>query len=193
MEERELTISAALETVAENQRKVDTLAAEVDEATKATLNTEEKVAEVEATLARLMGEQASLRLDYLNLKRVELEKSSQLREARVVLKEAEDQSRKAQIELMITLRGRTPVTRQTRRALSPVSGTATEVAPATEVAKATEVVPATEVAKATEVAPATAAATVAEVTGAEGTTTAEAVPPKGAASNKFPYPSSDTR
>ena len=181
MEERELTISAALETVAENQRKVDTLAAEVDEATKATLNTEEKVAEVEATLARLMGEQASLRLDYLNLKRVELEKSSQLREARVVLKEAEDQSRKAQIELMITLRGRTPVTRQTRRALSPVSGTATEVAPATEVAKATEV------------APAAAAATVAEVTGAEGTTTAEAVPPKGAASNKFPYPSSDTR
>ena len=181
MEEREQTISAALETIAENQRKVDTLEVEVDEATKATLNTEEKVAEVEAKLARLLGEQASLRLDYLNLKRVELEKSSQLREARVVLKEAEDKSRKAQTELMIALRGRTPVTRQTRRALSPVSGTATEVAPATEVAKATEV------------APAAVAATVAEVTGAEGTTTAEAVPPKGAASNKFPYPSSDTR
>ena len=46
MEEREHTISTALETIAENQRKVATLEAEVDKVTKATLNTEEKVAEV---------------------------------------------------------------------------------------------------------------------------------------------------
>ena len=183
MEEREQTVSTALETIAEYQRKVDTLEVEVDEATKATLNTEEKVAEYESKLARLLGEQASLRLDYLNLKRVELEKSSQLRAARVVLKEAEDKSRKAQTELMITLRRRTPVTRETKRVLSPVSRTATELVPATEVAP--------EVAPATEVAP--AATPVAEVTGAEGTTPAEAVQPKGAASTKFPYPSSDTR
>ena len=171
MEEREVLVSTSLQTTAEYQSKVDTLEAEVDEATKASLNMEEKVAENEARLARLLGEQASLRLDYLNLKRAELEKSSQLREARVVLKESEEKSRKAQTELMATLCGRALVASQTRPALPPVAGTATEVAVAAEVA------PAAVAAQIPEAAPAAEAAE---------TKTAEAVSPKGAASTKFP-------
>ena len=171
MEEREAFASTSLQTTAENQSKVDTLEAAVDEAAKATLNMEEKVAENEAKLARLLGEQASLRLDYLNLRRAELEKSSQLREARAVLRESEDKSRKAQTELMVTLCGRARVASQTRPVLSPATEVAAEV-----------------VASVAEAAAATAL--VAEAT--EGTSTAEAVPPtEGATSIKFP--SMDTR
>ena len=171
MEEREAFVSTSLQTTAENQSKVDTLEAEVDEAAKATLNMEEKVAENEAKLARLLGEQASLRLDYLNLKRAELEKSSQLREARAVLRESEDKSRKAQTELMVTLCGRARVASQTRPVLSPATEVAAEVVASVAEAAATT-------------------ALVAEAT--EGTSTAEAVPPtEGAASIKFP--SMDTR
>ena len=171
MEEREAFVSTSLQTTAENQSKVDTLEAEVDEAAKATLNMEEKVAENEAKLARLLGEQASLRLDYLNLKRAELEKSSQLREARAVLRESEDKSRKAQTELMVTLCGRARVASQTRPVLSPATEVAAEVV-------------------ATVAEAAAEAALVAEAT--EGTSTAEAVPPtEGATSIKFP--SMDTR
>lgn len=171
MEEREAFVSTSLQTTAENQSKVDTLEAEVDEAAKATLNMEEKVAENEAKLARLLGEQASLRLDYLNLKRAELEKSSQLREARAVLRESEDKSRKAQTELMVTLCGRARVASQTRPVLSPATEVAAEVVASVAEAAATT-------------------ALVAEAT--EGTSTAEAVPPtEGATSIKFP--SMDTR
>ena len=171
MEEREAFVSTSLQTTAENQSKVDTLEAEVDEAAKATLNMEEKVAENEAKLARLLGEQASLRLDYLNLRRAELEKSSQLREARVVLKQSEDKSRKAQTELMVTLCGRARVASQTRQVLSPATEVAAEVVASVAEAAATT-------------------ALVAEAT--EGTLTAEAVPPtEGATSIKFP--SMDTR
>ena len=171
MEEREAFVSTSLQTTAENQSKVDTLEAEVDEATKATLNMEEKVAENEAKLARLLGEQASLRLDYLNLRRAELEKSSQLREARAVLRESEDKSRKAQTELMVTLCGRARVASQTRPVLSPATEVAAEVVASVAEAAATT-------------------ALVAEAT--EGTSTAEAVPPtEGATSIKFP--SMDTR
>ena len=166
MEEREAFVSTSLQTTAENQSKVDTLEAEVDEAAKATLNMEEKVAENEAKLARLLGEQASLRLDYLNLKRAELEKSSQLREARAVLRESEDKSRKAQTELMVTLCGRARVASQTRPVLSPATEVAAEVVASVAEAAATT-------------------ALVAEAT--EGTSTAEAVPPtEGATSIKFP-------
>ena len=171
MEEREAFVSTSLQTNAENQSKVDALEAEVDEATKATLNMEEKVAENEAKLARLLGEQASLRLDYLNLKRAELEKSSQLREARAVLRESEDKARKAQTELMVTLCERVRVARQTRPVLSPATEVAAEV-----------------VATVAEAAAATAL--VAEAT--KGTSTAEAVTPtEGATSIMFP--SMDTR
>ena len=171
MEEREAFVSTSLQTTAENQSKVDTLEAEVDEAAKATLNMEEKVAENEAKLARLLGEQASLRLDYLNLRRAELEKSSQLREARAVLRESEDKSRKAQTELMVTLCGRARVASQTRPVLSPATEVAAEVVASVAEAAATT-------------------ALVAEAT--EGTSTAEAVPPtEGATSIKFP--SMDTR
>ena len=171
MEEREAFVSTSLQTTAENQSKVDTLEAEVDEAAKATFNMEEKVAENEAKLARLLGEQASLRLDYLNLKRAELEKSSQLREARAVLRESEDKSRKAQTELMVTLCGRARVASQTRPVLSPATEVAAEVVASVAEAAATT-------------------ALVAEAT--EGTSTAEAVPPtEGATSIKFP--SMDTR
>ena len=171
MEEREALVSTSLQTTGENQSKVDTLEAEVDEAIKATLNMEEKVAENEAKLARLLGDQASLRLDYLNLKRAELEKSSQLREARAVLRESEDKSRKAQTELMVTLCGRARVASQTRPVLSPATEVAAEVVASVAEAAATT-------------------ALVAEAT--EGTSTAEAVPPtEGATSIKFP--SMDTR
>ena len=171
MEEREAFVSTSLQTTAENQSKVDTLEAEVDEAAKATLNMEEKVAENESKLARLLGEQASLRLDYLNLRRAELEKSSQLREARAVLRESEDKSRKAQTELMVTLCGRARVASQTRPVLSPATEVAAEVVASVAEAAATT-------------------ALVAEAT--EGTSTAEAVPPtEGATSIKFP--SMDTR
>ena len=171
MEEREAFVSTSLQTTAENQSKVDTLEAEVDEAAKATLNMEEKVAENEAKLARLLGEQASFRLDYLNLRRAELEKSSQLREARAVLRESEDKARKAQTELMVTLCGRARVASQTRPVLSPATEVAAEVVASVAEAAATT-------------------ALVAEAT--EGTSTAEAVPPtEGATSIKFP--SMDTR
>ena len=171
MEEREALVSTSLQTIAENQSKVDTLEAEVDEATKAALNMEEKVAENESKLASLLGEQASLRLDYLNSKRAELEKSSQLREARAVLRESEDKSRKAQTELMVTLCGRARVASQTRPVLSPATEVAAEVVASVAEAAATT-------------------ALVAEAT--EGTSTAEAVPPtEGATSIKFP--SMDTR
>ena len=171
MEEREALVSTSLQTIAENQSKVDTLEAEVDEATKAALNMEEKVAENEAKPARLLGEQASLRLDYLNLKRAELEKSSQLREARAVPRESEDKSRKAQTELIVTLCGRARVASQTRPVLSPATEVAAEVVASVAEAAATT-------------------ALVAEAT--EGTSTAEAVPPtEGATSIKFP--SMDTR
>ena len=186
MEEREALVSTSLQTTGENQSKVDTLEAEVDEAIKATLNMEEKVAENEAKLARLLGDQASLRLDYLNLKRAELEKSSQLREARVVLKQSEDKSRKAQTELMATLCERALVASQTRPALATVPGTATEVATAEVVVPAAEAAPVAVAAQVAEATPATVAAPVSEATGAEGTKTAEAVSLEGATSINFP-------
>ena len=171
MEEREALVSTSLQTIAENQSKVDTLEAEVDEATKAALNMEEKVAENESKLASLLGEQASLRLDYLNSKRAELEKSSQLREARAVLRESEDKARKAQTELMVTLCGRACVASQTRPALSSATEVAAEVG--TTVPEA-----------------AAAAALIAEAT--KGTPTAEAVAPTDGATS-IPFPSMDKR
>ena len=109
-----------------------TLEAEVDQATKAVLNMEEKVLKNEANLVRLLGDQTSLKLDCLNLKRVELEKSSQMREARVALREYGDKNRQADTELMATLCGRALAVSETR----PVPFSVVEVAPATGIATA---------------------------------------------------------
>ena len=171
VKEREELVASTLQTTTRNQREVATLEAEVGEATKAVLNMEEKMLENEARLARLLGDQASLRLDCLNLKRVELEKSSQLREARAVLRESEDKARKAQTELMVTLCGRACVASQTRPALSSATEVAAEVG--TTVPEA-----------------AAAAAIVAEAT--KGTPTAEAVAPTDGATS-IPFPSMDKR
>ena len=131
---------------------------EVEDASKAIFDMEEKVFENEAKVARLLGDQASLRLDCLNLKRKQLEKSSQLRAARVELRESEDKSRQAHTDLMASLCGKALVASKTRApkaaeaAATPEASKAAEAAAesAPEAPKAAEVAPQAQ--KATEVA-----------------------------------------
>ena len=85
MKEREDLVFSSCRTTTENQRKVEALEIELEDASKAAFDMEAKVLENEAKVAMLLGDQASLRLDCLNLKRKQLEKSSQLGAARVVL------------------------------------------------------------------------------------------------------------
>ena len=206
VKEREELVASTLQTTTRNQREVATLEAEVGEATKAVLNMEEKMLENEARLARLLGDQASLRLDCLNLKRVELEKSSQLREARAVLKESEDKTRLAHTELMATLCGKALVISKKRSVPSQAAeaATATEVATAAEAATATEVAAEAATARVVAAEAATAAATAAEAakTAEAATTAAPATetPPAGAAAAatgvepvKFPFAYTDKR
>ena len=121
MKEKEDFATRILQATTESQRIVVALEAETEAATKEVLDLEEKVFENEAKVASLIGEQASLKLDCLNLKRKQLEKSSQLREARVSLKELEDKNRQAQAELVATLCGKALVVSKQRFVLCPTA------------------------------------------------------------------------
>ena len=81
MKEREDLVFSSCRTTTENQRKVEALEIELEDASKAAFDMEVKVLENEAKVAMLLGDQANC----LNLKRKQLEKSSQLGAARVVL------------------------------------------------------------------------------------------------------------
>ena len=154
VKEREISVLACCQTTTAYQRKVVALEIEVEDASKTIFDMEEKVFENEAKVARLLGDQASLRLDCLNLKRKQLEKSSQLRAARVELRESEDKSRQAHTDLMASLCGKALVASKTRApkaaeaAATPEASKAAEAAP--EAPKAAEAAPQAQ--KATEVA-----------------------------------------
>ena len=120
MKEREISVFSCCQATNEKQRKVVALEMEVEDAAKAIFDMEEKVFENEAKVARLLGDQASLKLDCLNLKRKQLEKSSQLRAARVDLRESEEKSRQAHTDLMASLCGKALVVSKTR-AVSPTA------------------------------------------------------------------------
>ena len=137
MKEREDLVFSSCRTTTENQRKVEVLEIEVEDASKAAFDMEAKVLENEAKVAMLLGDQASLRLDCLNLKRKQLEKSSQLREARVALRESEDRSRQAHTDLMANLCGKALVVSKTR----VVPSKAAEAVATPEAPKAAEAVP----------------------------------------------------
>ena len=157
MKEREISVFSCCQATNEKQRKVVALEMEVEDAAKAIFDMEEKVFENEAKVARLLGDQASLKLDCLNLKRKQLEKSSQLRAARVDLRESEDKSRQAHTDLMASLCGKALVVSKTR-AVSPKAAEADATPEALEGAeappgacKAAEAAPGAS--KATEVVP----------------------------------------
>ena len=142
MKEKEDFATRILQATTESQKIVVALEAEAEAATKDILDLEEKVVENEAKVARLIGEQASLKLDCLNLKRKQLEKSSQLREARVSLKELEDKNRQAQAELVATLCGKALVVSKQRFVLCPTADSSlTPAVQATAEAVFTPVVP----------------------------------------------------
>ena len=142
MKEKEDFATRILQATTESQRIVVALETETEAATKEVLDLEEKVFENEAKVASLIGEQASLKLDCLNLKRKQLDKSSQLREARVSLKELEDRNRQAQAELVATLCGKALVVSKQRFVLCPTAESSlTPVVQGTAEAVFTPVVP----------------------------------------------------
>ena len=100
---KEKAVNTALEEANLMLEKVTSLELEVDSTAELTLKMEEKILENEAKLAMLLGEQAALRMDCLNLKRKEEEKRAQLRAARVSLRDADDLSRKAQADMLAKL------------------------------------------------------------------------------------------
>ena len=152
MKEREVLVFSSCQTTTENQRKVVVLEIEVEDASKPIFDMEANVLENEAKVAKLLGDQASLRMDCLNLKRKQLEKSSQLREARVALRESEDRSRQAHTDLMANLCGKALVVSKTRVVPSKAAEAAPEAPKAAKAAprssKAAEATP--EVSIATE-------------------------------------------
>ena len=103
VKDKEKAVNTALEEANLMLEKVTSLELEVDSTAELTLKMEEKILDNEAKLAMLLGEQAALRMDCVNLKRKEEEKRAQLRAARVSLGDADDLSRKAQVDMLAKL------------------------------------------------------------------------------------------
>ena len=102
VKDKEKAVNTALEEANLMLEKVTSLELEVDSTAELPFKME-KIPENEAKLAMLLGEQAALRMDCVNLKRKEEEKRAQLRAARVSLRDADDLSRKAQADMLAKL------------------------------------------------------------------------------------------
>ena len=169
-------VTQTLEESKSKLQEVKTLEAEWEETNKAVLNTEEKIQENEKKIAELVEEQAKLRRENTKLKKLELGKSSQLKEAREVLRGVDDKVRVAQTELMSSLCGRAIFIFKEKATPTPATTTTTFMEPGPMAEAATEVADKVEGA---EAKPASAAATeVAEIVDGEqaanGAKTAEA-------------------
>ena len=181
-------------------QEVKTLEAEWEETNKAVLNTEEKLQENETKLAELVEEQAKLRREHTKLKKLELGKSSQLKEAREALRGVDDRVRVAQTELMSSLCGRAIFIFKGKATPTPATTTTTSMEPGPMAEEATEVADKVEVAGAEPAS--TSATEVAEIVNEEqaanGAETAEAViltdnPAARGATAKYPFAFKDVR
>ena len=146
-------------------QEVKTLEAEWEETNKAVLNTEEKLQENETKLAELVEEQAKLRREHTKLKKLELGKSSQLKEAREALRGVDDRVRVAQTELMSSLCGRAIFIFKGKATPTPATTTTTSMEPGPMAEEATEVADKVEVAGAKQAS--TSATEVAEIVNEE--------------------------